>query len=1142
MNRIQKRSSRRSASAMAAGGLVLAGGALGAAFCALGGSASPQKALAGEHNYVVSVSHDAVSGVRLDEEVTIRFASGVLPSSVGPDTILIRTGANNGQQARGRYVVGKFMYDRATQRRVVIRPEAVQEYFQLIRGFSRADAKRKAKRYIDQIERTGRFQRLAKIDRGLRSRFPAGAGAGTRLDDEGVLATYPSQILDPNDPLVPYRASIAGDDALWEAHFGGDPAAFDQLASNSEFERFFHPVDPATGVQDADSVLRSRQYRQVLNDRRSDSRVIFVPDIPIRADLTDTGFASAAAYSVIVPTGQPGVFNTVLTRRGRRLLLQKDGRDFSTLFTTLPNTGGANLFQDNEARTGVAAQQAPRVVNVTPPNAESFVEPSTDWEDPDNINVTPVAARRTFSVRMRFAQPLDPRSVSPTNFTLVKIKSAPDTPNEVVFDPPIPVAVGTFLNQKRLGIVEVEITPATNLDPESAYQVIAKGLVKSLGGEFLGVDTKAIFNTGTGNPPLDKIFISFDDDSYRSNPNDPLNAGEVTTAQFPAPPLYDPQGRGLLVAAFLPFVGTGVGVPQDPQALPDPIANPIVTDLALAPPDNATITFLTEGSDPGDPANFGELIEFHYRSVFMQSATARAIGKHPLVIRSQTTFEMTNSAILASGAAGGTGRENVDIVLDGPTGGLGGTAGPGGHRGGDGAYAPETDFDGNPVTGIGGAFNFDPTKTDGADGAPGYQFQGPLTGGGGSGGFSGRREEGATVEVDGQPPVDPHLSPQRISESGGGGGHATVGTNGGGARLTTNTHPGGHLGGVGGQAYGQANFSDQGLNSALVPRLEFGSGGAGGGGGGGEDEPDSGGAQLTVGPEDSGGGAGGGGGGAVHITARDEFRMTSSVIDASGGKGGDTADAANADLGQGAGGGGAAGGAVWIQCFGEILVLNGSTITTAGGLGGEGEISPDPTNTNPPTTTGVITGFGGQGGIGFVRFEDVNGQADLTGSVVFGVVTQDMMTPAANGSYPSHKDVELLEFGDVPGDFNVLGVPFVTNKSVAYTRWISTDLDTPKLFPVVDDPNTPQVEGTIVDLGTTAAVVDILVRSAPNDTAATGRPNLFLVTPWVPLANAGDVSDRRFVQLQVQFTVPFSFTFDQTLPSVDQIHIDIELN
>ena len=467
MQSSEKQRIQRLGSALLYGGALVTGMAFGT-FSLVSPSAPVD---AGERNYVKSASHDAIAGVRLDEEITIRFNSEVLRNSVGPDTILIRTGTGNTEQARGNFITGKFMYDKSTQRRVVVRPEAIREYYQLIKGFSRSDAQRKTDRLLKNIERTGRFRRLDKIDKALARFFGPSYGAGTRLDKDGendaVTGVYPPQLLE-GDSLQPYRDRIAGDDALYEDYLvNGNIDAFAELQSNSEYERFFHEVDPATGVPNPDSVLREREYRRVLINRRNEKRVIFVPEIPIRSDLTDSGFVAAQAYSIIIPASQPGVFNTVLTKNGRRPLLQREGRDFSTLFTTVAGSSTSNLlYLGGEARSGVASLQKPRVVTMTPPNGEAFVDATTDWEDPDNQFEVPIAARKTFTVRLRFAQPIDPRTVSPDNFTITKRKTKPGTDDER--DVFVPVAVGTFLNQTRKGIVEVEVTPATNLDPEEA--------------------------------------------------------------------------------------------------------------------------------------------------------------------------------------------------------------------------------------------------------------------------------------------------------------------------------------------------------------------------------------------------------------------------------------------------------------------------------------------------------------------------------------------------------------------------------------------------------------------------------------------------------------------------------------------------
>ena len=73
-----------------------------------------------------------------------------------------------------------------------------------------------------------------------------------------------------------------------------------------------------------------------------------------------------------------------------------------------------------------------------------------------------------------------------------------------------------FLNQSRLGKVEVEVTPAQNLDPEAEYEVIIRGAVRTLGSladgsqAQLGTDVRFTFIVGPGPIPLDEIKENFD--------------------------------------------------------------------------------------------------------------------------------------------------------------------------------------------------------------------------------------------------------------------------------------------------------------------------------------------------------------------------------------------------------------------------------------------------------------------------------------------------------------------------------------------------------------------------------------------------------------------------------------------------------
>ena len=119
------------------------------------------------------------------------------------------------------------------------------------------------------------------------------------------------------------------------------------------------------------------------------------------------------------------------------------------------------------------------------------------------------------------------------------------------------------------------------------------------------------------------------------------------------------------------------------------------------------------------------------------------------------------------------------------------------------------------------------------------------------------------------------------------------------------------------------------------------------------------------------------------------------------------------------------------------------------------------------------------------------------------------------------------------------GVPMVVNKSSAFSRWYNTELDTPNYVPVYDDPLTPEVEGTkFEDAG---QMLDILVRTAPGSLDTPGRPDLVLATPWTPLADVSNISDRRFLQFRVEFEIALSYSFDEPRPFVDFISITVEL-
>ncbi len=316
-------------------------------------------------------------------------------------------------------------------------------------------------------------------------------------------------------------------------------------------------------------------------------------------------------------------------------------------------------------------------------------------------------------------------------------------------------------------------------------------------------------------------------------------------------------------------------------------------------------------------------------------------------------------------------------------------------------------------------------------------------------------------------------------------------------------------------------MSDQGANAKDAPTLGEGAGGAGGGGGGGEDDPDPVTDEMgTAGPEDAGGGGGGGGGGGIQLVARGQIKIDSSIIDASGGVGGRTFDAALADVGEGAPGGCGAGGTIWLQSYGDVLIQNGSTVNAGGGIGTQttniGSLHPDAQD------NAVVKGLGGVGGDGYLRFEDSDGFVNTLGSTVTGVRSVATFRPDANGDFPGHP-----------------GLPMTVNASTGYSRWFNAELDTPTYVPLFDDPLTPELEGTKFDAA--GQMLDILVRTAPGSLDTPGRPDLVLATPWTPLIDVGNISDRRFLQFRVDFEIGLSYSFSEPRPYVDFISIAVEL-
>jgi hypothetical protein len=444
-----------------------------------------------------SVAQDALARTRpapvplaRDEAFVVRLTRAVSLSRIQGGNLTVALTPGPGiSDARGTWVQGRALIDPATGRAVVVRPEAVREYYELVKGLLREDAQAAAAQMLGRIERTGKVEPLAEVDAALRIRL--GPNAGSRLDDDAtpVSAMYPAQLSDVtndgddpltydlgDDPLEPYRTRIAGDDALWHAYYlGDDISGFAELAQNSEFERFHHTVEFSTGVPAESSVLRQREHRRVLV-RRSSLFVTFMPSIPNRVDLADSGYDAGASYAVIASGPVRRKARTLLPERGGVLAFVKG----TATFAVAPDDGAGGPFLGGTPWTGAPSAAAARVVNVTPPNGEIEVDPSTDWEDPDNQFTTPIPMRRKPVVRLRFSRPLDPRTVDAAHFTMTRTAVFDPFGNETPHQDP--VAVDVVLAQSRLGEIRVELRPAAIFDPSSRFEVRVLATTRSLDG------------------------------------------------------------------------------------------------------------------------------------------------------------------------------------------------------------------------------------------------------------------------------------------------------------------------------------------------------------------------------------------------------------------------------------------------------------------------------------------------------------------------------------------------------------------------------------------------------------------------------------------------------------------------------------
>ena len=613
--------------------------------------------------------------------------------------------------------------------------------------------------------------------------------------------------------------------------------------------------------------------RRLLFDRTKKHIVTFVPEIPTRAALDDTGFTPGSTYSVAVP-GYPAT-NTLENLNGAQLL-SPNSRVFTSTFTCVPTTAG-NLF------LGAESAGPPRVIHTDPFNGLPNVAVTT----PINI---------------RFSHPLDPRTVTPDKFKVELVSVTPPYPQ---------IACSVFLAQQRLGKIEVILTPVNPLPPDGAIRVTVDSAIEDLVGQGL-TQTSFSFFTGAGGGIVQPFVEEFVDTLNQSA------AG--TTANWNNTKPYVGGLAGSLTAAFAPYAGDGTDGTFS-ATVGSTIA--LNTGTSAQRVYNYTTFSIPIGATVVATGNYPLVV--HCQGAADISGELRlnaSNGGHGA--RGDSTSGPATGGIGGAGGPGGSNGGNGAFATVGGGGNFDGINGQGpGGGGGKGGFTGQNDA-------FPDADTFWPRlKADGTD----QSCQKPAANGqpfsyaacrqrecGGGAGYLAPGGEAANKRAT-------ELSRDGATIANGGNGGASFGDAALATVYSTNLSV---------QVRDPNTGGLRTIALTGIPTLGPGSGGAGGGGGGGEDDLNASSAYGTAGGEDEGGGAGGGGGGAFQLVSYTSINIAGR-ISADGGNGGSSFDdLAQTTFSQGAGGGGGSGGTIFLQCRNTMSIQPGAVLSVAGGVGGQG--------------------------------------------------------------------------------------------------------------------------------------------------------------------------------------------------------------
>lgn len=435
-----------------------------------------------------------------DEPLTVRLLASVPKARVGSESFRI-TRDSDGEPARGRYVAGTFTIDRDNDRAAVVDPEGYIQAVQAVRGIDRDAAKRLVDRMLARYAQTGRRRDLGQLIDVMHD-LDASVQDGPVyqplivVDDAYRRPSTLAQVsAEDSDSRRALRKAQSGDDALWERYLlQGDLSAFVELSIDPNVPRFHHAVDPFTGDLRAESDFRRRETRRSLITNDRTGRVFtFVPDVPETPQLADAAFASNERYTATF-AGLPASTRALLTASGFCAAIRGRSAHLETTFPDhqIPANYGLPV-PDPVFRVSELTMASLAITDVTPPNGERLVDPSTDWESPDNRYLVPASERKPFVARVRFNQPLDPRTVTPNTFNLTMTRALIGTANERMGSIAVPCDVR--LHQTRLGEVEVEIAPRVALDPSAEFEIRVRNLVRALSGRQVNTDSIYRFTT-----------------------------------------------------------------------------------------------------------------------------------------------------------------------------------------------------------------------------------------------------------------------------------------------------------------------------------------------------------------------------------------------------------------------------------------------------------------------------------------------------------------------------------------------------------------------------------------------------------------------------------------------------------------------